>query len=203
MEEKILDWLNKILGHDELEELKKNKIRAGALGACVIILLIFCATIDDSGGEEIILTDKQPVTKDLPVKALKVEKSPDGVTKVLGANADALLIGDPFAVEEKTKPQPPLPPPPLPKIPEVVPPVVIEPPPAPPVEEKISKPKEQIILTGVAISGENKTALILYGGKTLFLTIGDEIGGQKIIDITPEFVTLEDNERVYMQKELN
>lgn len=200
MEERILDWLKKFLGHEQ-EELKKNKIRAGALGACVVILLIFLATNDNSGGEEIILTDKPPVTKDLPVKALKVEKSPDGVTKVLGANADALLIGDPFAVEEKPKPQPP--PPPLPKIPEVVPPVVIEPPPAPPVEEKPAKPREQIILTGVAISGENKTALILYGGKTLFLTIGDEIDGQKIIDITPEFVTLEDNERVYMQKELD
>lgn len=200
MEERILDWLNKILGH-ELEELKKNKIRAGALGACFVVLLIFWIISDDSGGEEVILTDKPTVTKDLPVKALKVEKSPDGVTKVLGANADALLIGDPFAVEEKPKPQPP--PPPLPKIPEVVPPVVIEPPPAPPVEEKPAKPREQIILTGVAISGENKTALILYGGKTLFLTVGDEIDGQKIIDITPEFVTLEDNERVYMQKELD
>ena len=93
------DELKRFLSH-ELEELKENKIRAGALGACVIILLIFWATIDDSGGEEIILTDKPTVTKDLPIKALKVEKSPDGVTKVLGANADALLISDPFAVEE-------------------------------------------------------------------------------------------------------
>ena len=197
------DKLKKFLSH-ELEELKENKIRAGALGVCFVIALIFWLTSDNSGGEEIILTDKPPVTKDLPVKVLHVEKSPDGVTKVLGANADALLIGDPFAVEEKPKPQPP-PPPELPKIPEVVPPVAIEPPkpPAPPVEEKHAKPKEQIILTGVAISGENKTALILYGGKTLFLTIGDELGGRKIIDITPEFVTLEDNERVYMQKELD
>lgn len=88
----------------ELEELKQNKVRAIALGVCFVVLLIFWATDEDSGGEEIALDDEPPLTKDLPVKVLPVEKSPDGVTLVIGANADELFIGDPFAGDDKPKP---------------------------------------------------------------------------------------------------
>ena len=88
----------------ELAELKQNKIRVLALVACFILLLIFWITDDTSGGEEIILEEKPPATKDLPVKVLPVAKNPDGVKIVLGANADRLFIGDPFAVEEEVKP---------------------------------------------------------------------------------------------------
>jgi len=58
-------------------------------------------------------------------------------------------------------------------------------------------------LTGTAISGENKIAMFLRGNETLFLTIGEEIGGRKISDITPDFVTFEDGAKVFFQKELN
>ena len=191
------DELKKLLSR-ELDELKRNKIRAIALGVCFIVLLIVWTIDDSSRGEEIVLVDAPPVTKDLPVKPLHVTKSPDGVTVILGANADALFIADPFAGEEKpTPPAKPQPPPPLPAIPQSH--VVIQPPAPPPVVQ----PKEPLTLTGTAISGDNKTAMILRGKETLFATIGDVIDGRRIVDITPDFLTLDDGERIFLQKELN
>ena len=184
----------------ELDELKKNKVRAAALGVCFVVVLILWLIDDNSGGEEInlneptkIVENKPPATKDLPVVNLPAEKSVDGVTLVLGANADPLFIGDPFAGEEKTKP---------PKV-STPPPIVIQPPPAtPPKIPEQPKPQEKIILTGTAISGANKTAMFLRGKETLFLTVGEEIGGKKISDITPDFVAFEDGERVFIQRGL-
>ena len=193
------DELKKILQR-ELDELKQNKIRATALGVCFIVLLIFWATDSGSDGEEINLNepsttaDAPPETKDLPVVSLPAEKSLDGVTLVLGANADELFIGDPFAGEEKPKPPPKVAIPP-------VPPIVLQPPPIPPEQPK-SQPQEKIILTGTAISGANKTAMFLREKETLFRTIGEEVGGKKISDITSDFVTFEDGERVFIQREL-
>lgn len=189
------DKLKEILQH-ELNELKQNKIRAIALGVCFIVLLIFWLTDDSSDGEEIVLiepkiAEKPPATKDLPVVSLPVEKSADGVTLVMGANTDPLLIGDPFAGNEKPKPPPKVVTPP-------VPPIVIQPPQIP--EQPKPQPQEEIILTGTAISGANKIAMFLRDKKTIFLTIGEEIGGKKILDITPDFVTFKDGERVFIQR---
>ena len=180
----------------ELDELKQNKIRAGILAACVAVLLAVWIT-DGSDGEEIVLTEEPPLTKDLPIKTLPVAKSPDGVKIILGATADRLFIGDPFAVEEKLAPEPPPTPKPTPPLPKIPPPSIIIEPPEP------EKPKEKIILTGTAISGDNKTAMFLRGDETLFLTVGEEISGRKISEISPDFVTFEDGERIYFQKELN
>ena len=193
------DELKEILRR-ELNELKQNKIRVGALAMCAIVLLIFAITDDSSDGEEIILEEPPPLTKDLPVKVLHVPKSPDGVKIVLGANADRIFIGDPFETEEDIKSVPPpqpatQPAPPLPIIPA---PSI----PLPPPESK-PEPQEQIILLGTAISGENKTAMFLRGNETLFKTIGEEIGGRTISDITPDFVAFTDGGRIYLQKELN
>ena len=177
----------------ELDELKQNKIRVGILAGCFVILLIVSITDDGSDGEEIIL-EEPPLTKDLPIKNLPVAKSSDGVKIILGATADRLFIGDPFAVEEKVEPEPP----PTPTLPKIPPPsIIIEPTPEP------EPPKEKIILTGTAISGDNKTAMFLRGEETLFLTVGEEIGGRKISDITSDFVTFDNGERIYFQKELN
>ncbi len=181
----------------ELDELKQNKIRVGILAACVVILLAVWITDDGSDGEEIVLTEEPPLTKDLPIKTLPVTKSPDGVKIILGATADRLFIGDPFAVEEKVAPEPPPPTEPTPPLPKIPPPSIIIEPPEP------ETPKEKIILTGTAISGDNKIAMFLRGDETLFLTIGEEIGGRKISEISPDFVTFEDGERIYFQKELN
>lgn len=187
------DKLKKFLNRD-LDELKRNKVRVIALGVCFVVLLIFWISDNTSGGEEISLDETTPaenppapVTKDLPVKVLPVEKSPDGVTIVLGANADALFIGDPFAGEEKPKPPPKSSP--KPNIP--LPPVAIQTPPQPPQIEK-PKAQEKIFLTGTAISGDIKTAMFLRGKETLFLTVGDEIGGRRIVDISSDFVTFAD-----------
>ena len=188
------DELKKFLSR-ELDELKRNKIRAGALGVCFVVLFIFWLGEDDSGEEISLDAPKSPppATKDLPAKPLPVSKNLDGVKIVLGADADALNVADPFADEEKPKPPPKVAPPQ---------PIVLQPPqpiqPAPKTESR-----EKIILTGTAISGNSKIAMFLRGKETIFLSIGDEIGGKKILDITPDFVTLEGGVRVYLQKELS
>jgi len=189
------DELKKFLTR-ELNELKQNKIRATALGVCFIIVVIFWASENFSNDEEIILNepttaDAPPATKDLPVKILPMEKNPEGVTLVLGANADPLIIGDPFAGEEKPKPKP------QPKIVMSLPPIPLQPPLQPQ-----PQPQEEIILTGTAVSGENKFAMFLRGEKTEFRKIGEEIGGRRIVDINPDFVTFADGGRISVQKEL-
>lgn len=191
------DELKKFLQH-ELDELKENKVRVIALGVCFVAVLFVWLNDDSSKEKEIKLdeptttADAPPVTKDFPTVSLPVEKSADGVTLVLGANADPIFIGDPFM--EKEKPAPP------PKV--VTPPVVIQPPPTPlpkiPEQTK-PQPKEKIILTGTAISGEKKTAMFLRGKETLFLSIGDEIYGKKILDISPDSVTFTDGERLIIR----
>lgn len=190
------DELKKFL-QGKLEVLKQNKIRVIAVIVCFVFFLAFWLSEDDFNSEEIILNDKPPLTKDLPVKPLPVERKSDGVKIVLGANADELFIGDPFAGEDKPKPKPQ---PPKPVV-EPVPQIVIQPPPQPLIIEQ-PKPQEKIILVGTAISGDNKTAMFLREKETLFLTVGEEISGKKISDISVEFVTFEDGQRAYMQKEL-
>ena len=196
----MLDELKKFLQR-ELDEIKQNKFRAIGIAACFIVVLIFWIVDDSFGGEEIILdeptpiADAPPATKDFPVVSLPEEKSPEGVTLVLGANADPIFIGDPFVGAEKPKPLPQ--PPPKITMPPA-PPIVIQP---PQISEQL-KPQEKFILTGTAISGTNKIAMFLRGKETLFLTIGEEIGGKKISDITPDFVTFADGERVFIQRGL-
>lgn len=173
----------------EIDEIKRNKFRIVAVVVGVVVLIVAWIFLDEPSGEEVILNE-EPVTKDLPVKPLPVTKDSYGVTPVLGANADPLFVADPFAGEEKPKPQPP------PKT--VVPEIPIQPPQPP-----IIEPQEKIVLTGVAISGDNKTAMFLRGNETIFLTVGDELNGKIIVDITPDFVMFADGSRVFVQKEVN
>lgn len=186
----MTEELKKLLSSD-LEEIKQHKIRVIALGVCAVALLIF-VTVDENSGEEINLNEPTeiskpvakdlPVTKDLPAKPLPVEKNSEGVTLVMGANADALTVGNPFLGEEKINP------------PKPATPILIQPPAIPQ-----AKSKEKISLTGTAISGGNKTAMFLRDKETIFLTIGDELNGRRIVDITPDFVTFADGGRVYVQ----
>ena len=190
------DELKKFLSR-ELDELKRNKIRAGALGICFVVLLIFWLGENDSG-EEISLDAPKtppPATKDLPAKPLPVPQNIDGVKILLGADAETLNVADPFAGEEKPAP------PPTPS--KVVTPPIVPQPPQPVQPAPKSESREKIILTGTAVSGNVKTAMFLRGKETIFRTIGDDIGGEKILDITPDFVTLEGGVRVYLQKELS
>ena len=181
----------------DLDELKQNKVRVIAIAVLLVMLVAFKLTDDGSDVEEIDV-DTPPVTKDLPVQKLpaktaQVPEAPDGVKIVLGANSDTLYVGDPFAVPPKPKVEPP----PKVNLPPIPPPQPIQPP-----QPQPTAPKERIILTGTAISGEVKTAMFLRDKETLFLTVGEEIGGKKILDITPDFVIFEDGERVFIQREL-
>ena len=187
----------------KLDELKQNKVRVIALGVCLVMLLAFKLTDDGSDVEEIEV-DAPPLTKDLPVQKLpekvpaQVSESPDGVKIVLGANNETLYVGDPFAVPPKPKPAPKVEPPPKIELPPIPPPKTIQQP-----QTEPPATKEKIILTGTAISGTNKTAMFLRDKKTEFLSVGDEIGGRIISDITPDFVKFNDGTRLYLQKELN
>ena len=190
------DELKKFLSR-ELDEIKQNKFRVAAMILLAVVAIIFWISDDSSRGEEIDLStptvEAPPVTPDLPVKVLPVTKNPDGVTLVQGANADALIVADPFAGQNK-----PQPPPKIVKPVETVPPIEIQPPPTipPPITQPqpTAQPREEIILTGTALSGNVKTAMFLRGKETLFLTVGDEIAGRKIVDIMPDAVTFDDGE---------
>lgn len=183
------DELKKFL-NDEIQELKRNKIRTAAIGVCLIFLIGIWIMDYISGNEEIDLSDSivksPPDTKDMPKKPLPVPITVDGVTPVLGAVADPLIIADPFAGQEKLKPSQ-----------KVIEPVTIQQPPQIP-----QPPQEKITLTGVAL-GVNKTAMFKRDNETIFLTIGDELNGKQIVDITADFVTFADGSRLFVQKDVN
>ncbi len=175
----------------ELDEIKQNKLRVAAMIAVAVFAIIFD---DSSRGEEIDLStpiaEAPPVTNDLPVKVLNVEKNSDGVKIVPGANPDALIVADPFAGRKKLEPPPKV----VAPI-ENIPPIEIPPQPTIAPQQNVQpKPREKIFLTGTAISGNVKTAMILRDKETLFLTIGDEIDGRRIVDITTDAVTFDDGE---------
>ena len=193
-------WLAEWFRRD-FDELKKDKVRVIATVVFLVILVAFKLTDDGPDVEEIDL-DSPPLTKDLPVQKLPAKvpaqkpESLDGVKIVLGANSEPLYVGDPFAAPPKPKPAPKVEPPPKIELPPIPSPQIQLPP-------QPSAPKEKIVLTGTAISATNKTAMFLRDKKTEFLTVGEEIGGRIISDITPEFVTFKDGTRLYLQKELN
>ena len=196
LKDKLAEWFRR-----DFDELKKDKVRVIAVAVFLVILVAFKLTDDGPDVEEIDL-DSPPLTKDLPVQKLPAKvpaqkpESLDGVKIVLGANSEPLYVGDPFAAPPKPKPAPKVEPPPKIELPPIPSPQIQLPP-------QPSAPKEKIVLTGTAISATNKTAMFLRDKKTEFLTVGEEIGGRIISDITPEFVTFKDGTRLYLQKELN
>lgn len=200
LKSKIMGFLRR-----DLDEIRKHKKRTIAMAVVVLVGLIYSWKPEGANVEEIDLSDTPPVTKDLPIQQLPDKKIPaqvpenlTGVKIVTGANNEQLFVGDPFAGIEKPKPPPPKQvEPPKTELPKI-------PPPSQPLQQPPKvEPKEKIILTGTAISGDNKTAMFLRDKQTEFLTVGEEIGGRIISDITPDFVTFADGKRVYLQKELN
>lgn len=189
------DELKKILRR-EFDELSRNKIRATALVACAAMLAIFWLSDEPAPAEKISLDEppvKAPATKDLPAKNFPPQKIFDGVKIVAGATADPLTIANPFAAEKTS--------------PKKISPPKISPPPKIPQEGSLNAPqgeippREKILLTGTAISGAKKTAMFLRGKETIFRTVGDELDGRKIVDITADFVALSDGTRIYLQRE--
>ena len=196
----------------QLEEIRKNKIRFGLLVAALIVAVICAIADSQGGGEEIELEPKQvaQVEKNSVEENISVPQKnssvSDNVTVVIGANANEVYVADPFkktapskketqtatseiaaqenisSVEKKLPPD---------EVEEVV---------TLPAEIPAPKPpEEKFILRGIAL-GEVKTALIekVVSGKieTLFLRVGDSVGGKKILDITNDFVILENDEKL-------
>ena len=166
----------------QLDEISQNKLRIGLLTLILIGTLIYAST-DFETGEEIELDE---TAKDLSAKTVAVNS--EKVKSVIGASNEEFYIYDPFHN----------PAPPDEKVEEILPPVepVIIVQPVEKVEEVPKPPEEKFILKAVALS-ENKTALVekISEGnvETIFVKIGDTIGGKKISDIDADFIKFDDN----------
>ncbi len=176
----------------DLKEIRENKIRFAGLCICFIFAAGLFLT-DDSGGEEIILTETPPPevveTADTNKNIVTIKRAEnsnvnENIKIVVGANSDDLFVGDPFKVPPKEK---------IEKPPEL-PSVIISPP--------VAQVKTKFILRGIAIVGANKSAIFQKiidndkksGEENLILGIGDNINGKKIVDIATDSVILEDGE---------
>ena len=174
----------------EIEEIRQNKVRVIGLVLCFVFAIVFLIWNYFDTGEEIILTEK-PSDEE---KNISVQKVPEqNITAVIGANSDVLFVKNPFhskkeiLEEEKEVEKSEL----TEKISE-------------PVEDiKISTPvDEKFVLSGTAITSEEKTALVQHTknsvSENLFLSVGDTVGNKKIIDIEEDFILLEDGEKLYL-----
>ena len=183
---------------NDLKEIQENKFRFAGLCICLVLAIVLFLN-DDSGGEEIILTENPaPVetteTVDTGAKIIAVQNSAapnlnENIKVVLGANADDLFVHDPFKVPPKEKVKP------------VEIPTEIAP---PPVAQIPTLPTEKFILRGVAIIGNDKSALVqkISGNnkneENLILGIGDIINGKKIVEIATDSVILEGGEILFL-----
>ena len=185
----------------QLEEIQKNKIRFGLLVAAFVATIIF-AVVDSSGGEEIELEPKQVAQVEEKISVPQKNSSASGnVTVVIGANSNEVYVADPFKNPAPPKQEVPTATSEIPaQVEKISEPPAVEEVAVPPAEVPApNPPEEKIILRGVAL-GEIKTALIekVVSGKieTLFLKIGDNVNGKKILDITNDFVILENDEKL-------
>ena len=179
----------------QLEEIRENKLRFGLLLICCIVTIIYAFADSFDSGEKINLDTPQKVAQvESPVKNIsstseKVTITSDKFKAVIGANADEVFIHDPFK-----NPTPA-------KVEEISPPVepLIIPPPA---VEVPKPPEDKFILRGTALA-DNKTAMVekISNGKTemLFLQIGEKINGKVIVNITQDFITLDDGNNLYIE----
>lgn len=190
----------------EREEIEKHKGRVGVSILIAVAAIIF-AVSDFGEKEEIILTENQPVEENsAAVEVEKVEKtsapqeiSAENVIAVVGANSEILFVKDPFQTSKVAEEI-------LSEVEEVAeeknnsPPQNISPQavnPAP----KNSAVEDRFILTGTAISDNQRTALVQhYRGKnffgTIILQVGDNFQGKKVVAITEDAVFLEGGEKI-------
>ena len=171
----------------EIEEIRQNKVRVIGLVLCLIFALGLVVWNYFGTGEEIIVEENPIDKKNDSVKKVSAQN----VIEVIGANSDILFVQNPFRAEKILEEE------------------KIEP---PKVEEKISEPveeveiipqiEEQFILVGTAITSEEKTALIQHKknsvSENIFVTVGEELGGKKILDITEDYILLDGGEKVYL-----
>ncbi len=184
---------------DNLKEIQENKIRFAAVCICFVLAVILFLT-DDSGDEIILTENPAPVettenvdagTKIITVQNSAVPNFNENIKIVLGANSDNLVVHDPFKVPPKEKIE----------LPSELPPVII----SPPVKQIPNLPTEKFFLRGIAIVGNNKSALIQKisdndkSEENLILGIGDTLNGKRIFDIATDSVIFEDGETLYLE----
>lgn len=177
---------------DNLKEIQENKLRFIAVFVS-FVLAVGLFFSNDSGGDEIILEETPPVepaenlddTKIIAVHNAATSSANSNIKVVVGANSGDLYVHDPFQVPPKEIVEP---------IPEVVPPV-----------EQVAAPAEKFVLRGVAIIGQNKSALVQKisdenknSAVDLILEIGDLLNGKKIVEIAPDSVILEGGEILFL-----
>ena len=205
-----MDDLIKNFLEREREEIVQHKARFGAMIVCAFFAIVFFVS-DFGEEEEIISTEPVPVEETSePVEVEKksapkvqkiseVQKVPESnVTAVLGANSEFLFVKDPFNIAEVEEVE---------EVAEVEENISAENisaqtfQPAPQNNSPPPTSEEKFVLSGTAISDNQRTALVQhYKDKkfvgTIILQVGDTLKGKKVIAIAEDFVTLEGGEKI-------
>ena len=180
-----------------LEEIRANKIRFGAILIIAAAAIIFALSESAASDSKIILDAPAPAEIPAVVQPAAAEK----VKPVLGANSSELYVQDPFKAPAVEIPAPP----PaaveptveiLPEIPVAqIPPAIVQPP----------KPAEIFLLRGTAINGDSKSALIhkisgenKSAAENLIVSLGDFLGTRRVVDITANFIALDDGSKIFL-----
>lgn len=181
---------------DNLTEIRENKIRFGAILILLIATVIFALADSTAADTEIPIetpaaeTPAAAVedTEIQPVQPAAVPAASENLKVVLGANSSALYVSDPFTA--------PIPEPaPAVEVPAELPEI--------PVAQIEPEPAEKFALSGTAVSGDSKTAIIhkISGDKdraeNFIVSVGDTLGTRRVIDITPDFVALDDGSKIF------
>ena len=189
---------------NDLEEIKKHKVRLGILSGITILLIIFLLMDNSAKSNEIntVETVQEVQAKQSksiqPTKPKKTNLS-KAIVGLDEATKDVQLV-NPFKSDlpanlsvDSTK---------------TVIPQVVSSPTLSMKRELVSESK--LTLKGTAISGEKRMAIIELTtnikseseekkqSTTKMLTIGDEIDGKKIIDINKNFVTFSNGKQIFM-----
>ena len=182
---------------NDLKEIRENKIRFGAILACLIAAVIFALADSTDAGAEISIEPVAPPAVETPTaadtKIQPVSTASENLKPVIGANSSELYVSDPFTapVVETYEPIPP----PV----QIFEPAEVE---LPEIPVAQIEPAEKFALDGTAITGDSKTAIIrkLTGdekAKNFIVSVGDNLGARRVVDITPNFVALDDGSKIF------
>ena len=196
----------------ESNEIRQNKLRFGAIATSLVIsLAILGFTSEDTetapNSDEESLKVVSAANYETSAKDKSVEKPTSKVTTVAGLKkaSDTNNLLNPFKVDSDMS-----------QTNQIKPPEVIPLPPQPE-QDKISEPSEKIVLTlkGTATSGDKKMAIIQRNvgednskskdkskNESLLLNVGDEINGQRIVNIGKDFVVFDDGHEIHIQETL-
>lgn len=176
---------------DNLTEIRENKIRFGAILILLVAVTIFALADSDDAATEIPIETPAAAVEDTeiqPVPPAAVPAASENLKVVLGANSSALYVSDPFTA--------PIPEPaPAVEVPAELPEI--------PVAQIEPEPAEKFALSGTAVSGDSKTAIIHKisddkdRAENFIVSVGDTLGTRRVVDITPDFVALDDGSKIF------